>query len=105
MSGAGSFKATTEQLQALAQKIDAEQAAIGGNITRFNGLVDAVQAGWQGEAFAAFDALQARVNTLLVQLNQQLDDIGVLMGKGAVNYAETEAANKQQISTITAALG
>jgi WXG100 family type VII secretion target len=102
---AGSFKATTEQLQALATKIDTEQAAISGSITRFNGLVDGVQAGWQGEAFAAFDALQARVNTLLVQLNQQLDDIGVLMGKGAVNYAETEAANKQQISNITAALG
>lgn len=105
MAGAGSFKATTEQLQALAQKIDTEQASIGGSITRFNGLVDSIQAGWQGDAFAAFDALQARVNTLMVQLNQQLDDIGVLMGKGAVNYAEAETANKQQISTITAALG
>lgn len=102
---AGSFKATTEQLDALAKKIDSEQAAIQGQITRFNGIVDFVQAGWQGDAFRAFDALQDRVNVLLTQLNQQLDDIGVLMGKGAVNYAQTEEANKAQISQITSALG
>ncbi|WP_436777683.1 WXG100 family type VII secretion target [Yinghuangia sp. YIM S09857] len=102
---AGSFKATTEQLDALAKKIDSEQAAIQGQITRFNGIVDFVQAGWQGDAFRAFDTLQDRVNVLLTQLNQQLDDIGVLMGKGAVNYAQTEEANKAQISQITSALG
>ncbi|MCF2533663.1 WXG100 family type VII secretion target [Yinghuangia soli] len=102
---AGSFKATTEQLDALAKKIDSEQAAIQGQITRFNGIVDTVQAGWQGDAFRAFDQLQDRVNMLLTQLNQQLDDIGVLMGKGAVNYAQTEEANKAQISAITSALG
>ncbi|MEU8134893.1 WXG100 family type VII secretion target [Streptodolium elevatio] len=102
---AGSFKATTEQLDALAKKIDSEQAAIQGQITRFNGIVDFVQAGWQGDAFRAFDTLQDRVNVLLTQLNQQLDDIGVLMGKGAVNYAQTEEANKVQISQITSALG
>ncbi|WTW94602.1 WXG100 family type VII secretion target [Streptomycetaceae bacterium NBC_01309] len=102
---AGSFKATTEQLDALAKKIDSEQAAIQGQITRFNGIVDFVQAGWQGDAFRAFDTLQDRVNVLLTQLNQQLDDIGVLMGKGAINYAQTEEANKAQISQITSALG
>lgn len=102
---AGSFKATTEQLDALAKKIDTEQAAIQGQITKFNGIVDFVQAGWQGDAFRAFDALQDRVNVLMTQLNRQLDDIGVLMGKGAINYAQTEEANKAQITQITSALG
>ncbi|NUU21702.1 MAG: WXG100 family type VII secretion target [Streptomycetaceae bacterium] len=102
---AGSFKATTEQLDALAKHIDSEQALIAGQIQKFNGIVDFVQAGWQGDAFKAFDALQDRVNQLLTMLNQQLDDIGVLMGKGATAYAQTEAANKQQITAITSALG
>lgn len=102
---AGSFKATTEQIQALAKTIDAEQIAIDGQVKRFNGIVDAVQAGWQGDAFKAFDLLQDRVNVLLTTLNKQLDDIGVMMGAGAVNYKAAEEANAQQITAITQALG
>ncbi|GAA4985490.1 WXG100 family type VII secretion target [Uniformispora flossi] len=99
------FKATPEQLDALGKHIDTEQAQIATQITRFNGIVDDLQAGWKGDAFAAYDALQQRVNQLLTNINKQLDDIGELMTKGSIAYAQNEAEVKQQMSSITAALG
>lgn len=102
---AGAYKASIEELDALAQRIDRDQAEITSLITTFHGVVDGVQGAWQGAAFTAFDTLQERVNQLLKELNLELDGIGQIMGTGAKNYRAVEDANMQQMSSITAALG
>ncbi|MDI2132467.1 WXG100 family type VII secretion target [Yinghuangia seranimata] len=102
---AGAYKATIEELDALAKRIDADQAEINGLILGFNAVVDGVATAWQGEAAMAYKRLQEKVNELMKNLNVQLDGIGQMMGAGAKNYREVEEANKQQMASITAALG
>ncbi|MGW1885240.1 WXG100 family type VII secretion target [Streptomyces sp. NPDC001970] len=93
---------TTSELVSLAGKVQTLQSEINARITSLNGVVDRIQAGWQGAAMQAYDATQANLNRRLRGVQQDLENLENLIKMSADGFDEEE---QRRIRSFTAAEG
>jgi len=89
-----------EDIAGVAQQyIDAVNAGVQGEITRLQGVVDDITAGWKGEAANAYHQLQTQVNTDATRLNDILRSIKEAIDLTSRNYAQSDEEQRTSLAS------
>ena len=90
----GAFTTQTAQMQQAATKVDGVNSEVRSQLGNLQGQVEAVQAHWQGQAAATFQALMVRYHEDAQKLSQALTDIAEQIRTSGQTYlAQDQAAN------------
>ncbi len=94
------FKATTEDLDALAKHIGEISDQIQGQARTVRGAAEEVASGWKGTAYTAFQNLMHRMDEDVNKLNEALREIQSQIASTAEVYARNEQDQEQSVSSI-----
>ncbi|MFD5034716.1 WXG100 family type VII secretion target [Streptomyces sp. NPDC058220] len=81
---------TTEEQVLLANKIQSFHDELQSRITSLNGVVDRIQAGWQGAASREYDVVQERLNKRLRDMRVKLIELEEIMRMSADGFTQQE---------------
>ncbi|WP_316529220.1 WXG100 family type VII secretion target [Kitasatospora brasiliensis] len=93
------FTMTAQEMQAFAKQIEEAIGKIEGEKTKLIGTVQNVTSGWKGQAAAAYQSLQQRVNEDIEALKKSLDAIKHAIELTTKQYAATEEEQKSIFSS------
>ncbi|MEU9981321.1 WXG100 family type VII secretion target [Streptomyces sp. NPDC050856] len=91
---------TSSELVALAGKVQTLQDELNGRITSLNGVVDRIQAGWQGAASKAYDVTQENLNRRLRGMQQSLENLENLIKISADGFDEEESRRLRSFTSM-----
>ncbi|MFI9588118.1 WXG100 family type VII secretion target [Streptomyces sp. NPDC052236] len=81
---------TAGEITGLAGKVQTFQTELNGRIGSLNGVVDRIQAGWQGAASKEYDTVQQRVNNRLRGMQRDLENLENLIRMSADGFSAQE---------------
>ncbi|GAA1195840.1 WXG100 family type VII secretion target [Streptomyces hebeiensis] len=81
---------TSEEQIGLAGKIQNFHDELQSRITSLNGVVDRIQAGWQGAASKEYDIVQDRLNKRLRDMRVKLIELEEIMRMSADGFTQQE---------------
>lgn len=96
------FTTAEEEMRAFATRIDTVNNSVQGEITRLQGVVDSITAGWKGDAANAYHTLQTQVNTDASKLNDILRSIREAIEITSKNYSQSDDEQRSSMASITA---
>lgn len=102
---AGQFQVTEDELNVLSGKIDTVRGQLQGEISRLNGVIDQIAAGWKGDAANAYHQLQNRWNEDARKMNDILSQIGEAVDSTRSSYVSSEDDQKSAVSSIMSDFG
>ncbi|MFJ5228017.1 WXG100 family type VII secretion target [Streptomyces sp. NPDC088400] len=96
---------TSEEQVGLAGKIQTFHDELQSRITSLNGVVDRIQAGWQGAASKEYDAVQERLNTRLRNMRVKLIELEETMRMSADGFTQQEQDRIKSFRTMDDSAG
>ncbi|MET9422953.1 MULTISPECIES: WXG100 family type VII secretion target [unclassified Streptomyces] len=96
---------TTGDITELSGKIQNFSIELNSRITSLNGVVDRIQAGWQGAASQQYDQVQTQVNRRLSNLQQSLENLQNIVKMSADGFDEEERKRMSSFAGMENAKG
>ena len=101
----GQFTTSADDMKQFSSHIADVNHQIQQQLSRLEGIVSTVAAGWSGDAAIAYQTLQGRWNADAAKLNTILGEIKDAIDATSAQYTSTEGDQSSSMSKITAALG
>ena len=102
---AGTMGTNYAEMASCAKDIESVEQEINGTVNKLNNDLEPLKASWKGQASAAFQQLQERLNEDAKKLNQALSDIANAMKTASGTYQQQEEEAHHGISNIASRLG
>ena len=96
----GTFRTEADVMHTTAARVDDTNNEVQGELTRLRGVVDGVQASWDGNAHVSFDHLMVRWTESAAKLQEALQSIAENIRANARNFENAEVQNAQAFEAI-----